>query len=190
MSDPGLPDSGALPVAVAEPEVPTYTAIQGRSLGQIAWRRLKRDRVAMVGAGVVVFLIIVAIFAPLIVDWFGTPPNDPHRELIDEAGGTLAPIGPWGGMSWDHLMGVEPQSGRDIFSRIVYGSRISLLIAFLATLLSVASSICGAVYNIVTRKVGGRDRARRAPHPASGAGTPGPDGPRPCSGRPTRPGCR
>ncbi len=152
MSDPGLPDSGALPVAVAEPEVPTYTAIQGRSLGQIAWRRLKRDRVAMVGAGVVVFLIIVAIFAPLIVDWFGTPPNDPHRELIDEAGGTLAPIGPWGGMSWDHLMGVEPQSGRDIFSRIVYGSRISLLIAFLATLLSVA---IGSTMGVIAGYAGG-----------------------------------
>ena len=152
MSDPGLPDSGALPVAVAEAEAPIYTAIQGRSLGQIAWRRLKRDRVAMVGAGVVVFLIIVAVFAPLIVDWFGTPPNDPHRELIDEAGGTLAPIGPWGGMSWDHLMGVEPQSGRDIFSRIVYGSRISLLIAFLATLLSVA---IGSTMGVIAGYAGG-----------------------------------
>ena len=39
-------------------------------------------------------------------------------------------------MSWDFLLGVEPVNGRDIFSRVVYGARISLLIAFLATLLS------------------------------------------------------
>ena len=38
-------------------------------------------------------------------------------------------IGKYGGMSWDHLMGVEPLNGRDIFSRVVYGARISLLIA-------------------------------------------------------------
>ena len=45
--------------------------IQGRSLGQIAWRRLRRDRVALGGAAVIVLLILVAIFAPLIVAVFG-----------------------------------------------------------------------------------------------------------------------
>ena len=69
----------------------------------------------------------------LIVKFLGDPPNEFHQELIDTAGGTLTPIGRLGGMSWDHLMGIEPVNGRDIFSRIVYGSRISLLIAFLAT---------------------------------------------------------
>ena len=42
-------------------------AIEGRSLGQIAWTRLKRDKVAMAGGVVVILLILVAIFAPLIV---------------------------------------------------------------------------------------------------------------------------
>jgi len=41
------------------------TAIQGRSLRQIAWRRLKRDRVALAGGGVVITLILVAIFDPI-----------------------------------------------------------------------------------------------------------------------------
>ncbi len=111
--------------------------IEGRSLGQIAWRRLKRDKVALGGAVFLVFLILVAIFAPLIVKLRGYPPNEFHPELIDPATGGL-PIGPRGGQSWDHLMGVEPVNGRDIFSRVVYGARISLIIAFLATLLSVA----------------------------------------------------
>ena len=101
--------------------------------------RLKRDKVALAGGVFLIFLILVAIFAPLIVKYLGHPPNEFHQELIDTAGGTLTPIGRFGGMSWDHLMGIEPVNGRDIFSRIVYGSRISLLIAFLATLLSVVS---------------------------------------------------
>jgi peptide/nickel transport system permease protein len=111
--------------------------IQGRSLGQIAWRRLKRDKVALSGAAFLVFLVLVAIFAPLIVKYLGDPPNEFHQNLIDTAGGTLAPKGAFGGMSWHHLMGVEPVNGRDIFSRVVYGARISLLIAIFATLLSV-----------------------------------------------------
>ena len=110
--------------------------IQGRSLGQIAWRRLQRDKVALGGALFLVLLICMAIFAPFIVKLLGDPPNEFHQNLIDPATGGL-PIGPRGGQSWEHLMGVEPVNGRDIFSRVVYGARISLLIAFLATLFSV-----------------------------------------------------
>jgi len=121
-------------------------------LWRISWTRLKRDKVAMAGAVVVCLLILMAIFAPLIVKWFGDPPNEFHQNLIDTKGGTLAPIGRFGGMSWDHLLGVEPVNGRDIFSRVVYGSRISLLIAFLATLLSV---VIGTTMGIVAGFFGG-----------------------------------
>lgn len=124
--------------------------IRGRSLRQIAWSRLKRDRVALGGGAVVVLLILMAIFAPLIVRLLGDPPNEFHQELIDPA--TLAPTGSFGGMSWDHLLGVEPVNGRDIFSRIVYGARISLVIAFLATLLSV---VIGSTLGIVAGYFGG-----------------------------------
>ncbi|GAA1646604.1 ABC transporter permease [Kribbella alba] len=112
--------------------------IEGRSLWRISWTRLKRDKVAMAGAVVVGLLILMAIFAPLIVKVLGDPPNAFHQDLIDTKTGTLAPYGKFGGISWQHLMGLEPVNGRDIFSRVVYGSRISLLIAFFATLLSVA----------------------------------------------------
>ncbi|MEV4247124.1 ABC transporter permease [Streptosporangium canum] len=125
-------------------------AIQGRSLGQIAWMRLKRDKVALAGAGVIVFLVLVALFAPLIVKFLGHPPLEFHREEIDQS--TLTPTGAFGGMSWDYLFGVEPLWGRDIFSRIVYGARISLLIAFLATLLSV---VIGTVLGVVAGYFGG-----------------------------------
>ncbi|WP_245633147.1 ABC transporter permease [Luteipulveratus mongoliensis] len=127
--------------------------IEGRSLGRIAWSRLKRDRVAMGGGIVIVLLTLMAIFAPLIVNIFGTDPNVWHTDLVDTQGGTMAPHGKFGGMSWDHLMGVEPQKGRDIFSRVVYGSRISLLIAFLATLLSV---VIGTTMGIIAGFFGGR----------------------------------
>ena len=138
----------AAPEAVLVGAGPT----EGRSLGQIAWMRLKRDKVALAGGAFLIFLILVAIFAPLIVKYLGHPPNEFHQELIDTAGGTLTPIGRFGGMSWDHLMGIEPVNGRDIFSRVVYGSRISLLIAFLATLLSVA---IGTTLGIISGFLGG-----------------------------------
>jgi peptide/nickel transport system permease protein len=128
------PGAGGDPEAILQ----GTARIEGRSLWRISWTRLKRDKVAMVGGVVVVLLILMAIFAPLIVKLLGDPPNEFHQDLIDTKGGTLAPIGQFGGISWDHLMGLEPVNGRDIFSRVIYGSRISLLIAFFATLLSVA----------------------------------------------------
>ncbi|MFC7595177.1 ABC transporter permease [Terrabacter sp. GCM10028922] len=121
----------------AQPEAMLQGAgrIEGRSLGQIAWTRLKRDKVALAGGFVVLFLIAVAVCAPLIVGLLGHPPDEFHQQLVDAD--LQIPTSPFGGVSWDFLFGVEPVNGRDIFSRVVYGSQISLLIAFLATLLSV-----------------------------------------------------
>jgi ABC-type dipeptide/oligopeptide/nickel transport system permease subunit len=126
------------------------TAIQGRSLGQIAWRRLRRDKVALGGAGVIVLLILVAIFAPLIAGLLGHPPLEFHYEKVDPELQVAA--GGFGGIDSQFLFGVEPVNGRDVFSRVVYGARISLLIAFLATMLSVA---LGTVFGVVAGYFGG-----------------------------------
>jgi peptide/nickel transport system permease protein len=134
------------PEAVLEGE----RRIEGRSLGQIAWRRLKRDKVAMVGAGVVVFLLLVAIFAPLIVKAVGHPPNEFHYKAVNPD--TQIAYKGFGGASSDYFFGVEPINGRDIFSRILYGSQISLLIAFLATLLSI---VIGTVLGVIAGYAGG-----------------------------------
>jgi peptide/nickel transport system permease protein len=123
--------------------------IQGRSLSQIAWRRLRKDKVALTGGFFIVFLIVVAIFAPLITHITGGPPNEYHSDLVDPA---LGPYGTFGGISWQHPMGVEPITGRDIFSRVLYGARISLLIALLATAVSV---IIGTVVGITSGFFGG-----------------------------------
>lgn len=127
-------------------------SIEGRSLGQIAWRRLKRDKVAIAGGVVVLLLVLMAVFAPLVVKLLGHPPDEFHSDLIDPV--FSGPTGSWGGIDVGHkfLLGVEPKNGRDLFSRVVYGARISLLIAFLATLLSVA---IGVVLGILAGFLGG-----------------------------------
>jgi len=125
-------------------------AIQGRSLWQIAWRRLRRDKVALAGGVVIVLLVLVAIFAPVIVALFGHDPLEFHYDQIDPDL-QISPK-PFGGVSREFLFGVEPVNGRDIFSRVVYGARISLLVAFLATLVAV---IIGTVAGIVAGYYGG-----------------------------------
>jgi peptide/nickel transport system permease protein len=123
-------------------------AIEGRSPGQIAWMRLKRDRLALAGGLVVIFLVLVAVCAPVIVHFFGHDPNEFHESMIDPNLGT--PKGAFGGISRDFLLGVEPTNGRDVFSRILYGARISLLVAFLAAMVSVVvGSVLGAVAGFV-----------------------------------------
>ncbi|OFE16800.1 peptide ABC transporter permease [Humibacillus sp. DSM 29435] len=124
--------------------------IQGRSLGQIAWMRLKRDKVALAGGLFVIFLVLCAVFAPFIVGVLGHDPNEFHQDLVDADLGV--PTAPFGGVSRDFLFGLEPVNGRDLFSRVLYGSQISLLIAFLATLLSVA---IGTTMGVIAGYFGG-----------------------------------
>ncbi|MBC9723445.1 ABC transporter permease [Streptomyces sp. TRM68367] len=125
-------------------------AVQGRSLGRIAWERLKRDRLALAGGAVVLFLIVVAVLAPLITNLVGQDPNTYHEDLIDPLFGT--PTGSFGGISGEHLLGVEPVNGRDIFARIVYGARISLLVGFLSAMVAVA---IGTVLGVLAGFFGG-----------------------------------
>ncbi|MFF7213838.1 ABC transporter permease [Streptomyces sp. NPDC008238] len=144
-----LHDTAETAVADVAADIPAK-AIEGRSPGRIAWMRLKRDKVALAGGVIVVLLILVAIFAPLIVSAFGHPPNDFHEDKIDPLFGT--PTGKWGGISGDYLFGVEPVNGRDVFSRIVYGTRISLLVAFLSAIVAV---VLGTFFGIMAGYFGG-----------------------------------
>ena len=72
-------------------------AVEGRSLKQIAWMRLKRDKVALAGGVVIVLLILIAVFAPWIVKLLGHPPNEFHQDLIDPS--LQIPKGKFGGIS-------------------------------------------------------------------------------------------
>ena len=120
--------------------------IEGRSLGQIAWMRLRRDKVAMGGGVVVVFLILVAIIGPHVVQ----NPDTFHANLINPT--FLRPNGFFGGISLAHPLGVEPETGRDVLARIVVGAQYSLLIASLATVLAVS---IGTFFGIIAGYFGG-----------------------------------
>jgi peptide/nickel transport system permease protein len=104
--------------------------IAARSPLELFWRRLRRDKVALIALSIVAFMVFVAIFAPLIVKVFGLPdPNIQNDDLLGDFG---EPTGPGSG----HLLGVD-ERGRDILSRVIYGSRVSLEVAFIATALIV-----------------------------------------------------
>jgi peptide/nickel transport system permease protein len=109
-------------------------AIAARSPLQLFWRRLRQDRVAMAAAVFIVLLVLVAVFAPLVVKLFGArPPGEQSSKYLDSFG---TPTGPSG----ENLFGVD-SLGRDVFSRVVYGARVSLEVAILATALSVSVGV-------------------------------------------------
>jgi ABC-type dipeptide/oligopeptide/nickel transport system permease subunit len=145
----------AVPIDVAtgpggpEPEAPLTVpgkAIEGRSLWQIAWMRLRRDKVAMGGGIFILFLILVAIVGPHIVQ----NPDTFNPSLVDPT--FLRPTGSFGGISLAHPLGVEPETGRDLLARIVVGAQYSLLIAFLSTLLAVT---IGTFFGVLAGYMGG-----------------------------------
>ncbi|HEU5157577.1 MAG TPA: ABC transporter permease [Streptosporangiaceae bacterium] len=111
-------------VAPADAE-PTRT-IQGRTPWQLAWARLRQDKVAIISSIIIIVILLMAIFAPVLTHWFGTDPTKTNTNTGLDADGL--PIGP----SADHLFGTD-HLGRDIFSRAVYGARVSLEVGLLST---------------------------------------------------------
>jgi peptide/nickel transport system permease protein len=108
----------------------------GRSPGQLAWLRLKRDRTAAVSAITLAILGIIAILAPVIGKIRGISPTQPFTDKLNDF---AMPLGYAGGMNSTHWLGLEPGNGRDILMQLVYGMRTSLLIAFASAI--VASTI-------------------------------------------------
>jgi peptide/nickel transport system permease protein len=119
--------------------------IEGRSTLAIVWSRLRRDRVAVASAFVILAVVVLAAAAPLIANLVGWGPTDQDRVAgITSAG---LPVGP----SAQHLLGTD-NLGRDILVRTVYGARISLLVGVGATALA---TLFGVIVGLVAGYHGG-----------------------------------
>ncbi|MEV6969153.1 ABC transporter permease [Hamadaea sp. NPDC051192] len=148
---------GVLDVAATEEGAKAPKVIEGRSPGQLAWMRLRRDRTARGAIWVLGFFIVIAILAPLIEKVYGLGPTVNSPDLLDAGG---LPLGYFGGIDFSsdnvsghaHILGVMPGTGWDIFMQFVYGARTSLIVAALAALLSV---VMGVVIGIVAGYLGG-----------------------------------
>lgn len=127
---------------------PSSPPASGRRLA----RAFLRDRAAVVCSVYILLIVLMAIAAPLIVKISGHGPLEFDQDALDPDIGGL-PLGAFGGVGADHWFGVEPGNGRDIFARIVYGARVSMTIALLATVLT---SILGVVFGLLAGYFGGR----------------------------------
>lgn len=107
-----------------------------RSPWRLAWRRLLRHHAALAGGATAVLIVVLAIGASVVAPF---SPDMPNYQL------TLA------GPSWRHLCGTD-QFGRDIFSRILHGGRVSLAIGFSGTL---AGALLGTIVGLVSGYYGG-----------------------------------
>ena len=102
-----------------------------------AWHKLARNKTALVGFFIVAFMVVIAVFAPLIA------PYDPNA---------INPILPFKGIGTPgHLFGTD-DLGRDILSRIIYGSRISMIVAVGAT---IVGAIIGVLIGLTAGYFGG-----------------------------------
>ncbi|MGW6866066.1 ABC transporter permease [Streptomyces sp. NPDC054912] len=109
-----------------------------RSRTGAGWvRRVLRRPSAVAAAAVLALLVLLALTAPLFAQLTGQDPNAYHDDLVDSARGGV-PLGSFGGVSADHWLGVEPGTGRDLFTRLLYGARVSLLVALGATVVQIA----------------------------------------------------
>lgn len=117
-------------------EIETGKKYSRTSLYKDAWKRLKKNKLAMLGLSIVILLILIAIFAPLI------SPYNPILRIKEDSS-----LGP----SMNHLFGTD-LLGRDIFSRVIYGSRISIEVGVIAVGISV---IIGLFFGALSGYFGG-----------------------------------
>jgi peptide/nickel transport system permease protein len=119
--------------------------IEGRSQWQLTWRRLRKDKVAVASAIVIIIMVGLAIAAPLFVSLTGHGPNEPFPNTGISADGL--PTAP-GSLFW---LGADEQ-GRDVFIRILYGARISLFVGVVTTIIA---TVLGVAVGLIAGYFGG-----------------------------------
>jgi peptide/nickel transport system permease protein len=115
---------------------------KSQSTWALAWRRFRKHKAAMVSLGVVITLILMAIFAPWIA---------PYSPTAQPTGENLADFY-FRGPSKEHWLGTD-ELGRDVLSRIIYGARISLLVGFVAAF---AAALLGTTLGVLAGYFSGR----------------------------------
>ena len=119
------------------PDIETMEIEKGTSLWSNSWYRLKQNRLAMVGLVILIFMVFVSLLTPWIAPY--------SYEVQDLSLGAVSP-------SAKHWLGTDT-FGRDMLTRIMYGSRVSLAVGFLAT---VVSLIIGVTWGTISGYSGGR----------------------------------
>ena len=127
--------------------------IAGRSPARLAMARFRKDKVAMTGLFISVFFFVTAFLATPILALLGL-----DAYVIDRSAINLDyfnyPLGPWGGISKEHWLGVEPGVGRDVFARLLLGARTSITIAVITSVLSISlGMIIGVISGYFKGKV-------------------------------------
>ena len=129
-------------LVMAEGDIDQMAEIAPRnSLGREGWRRIRRNPLAVVGGGVILFFIIVALFAPIIA-----PYNPLAKTWFDQIRPTSIP-----GPSAHHWFGIDA-AGRDELSRIIFGARASLVIGVMSLLIG---AVIGATFGLIAGAFGG-----------------------------------
>jgi peptide/nickel transport system permease protein len=143
--------AGQLEASAPEVAPEEGSKIVGRSPWQIARSRLRRDKVSMTALVIVCLYFAVALAAPILQKLGVIDPYSLHNNLLSLE--DAMPSGNFGGVSLSHPFGVEPQTGRDVMSRLVLGVTLSMLIAVSATLFSI---IVGTIVGIIGGYMGGK----------------------------------
>ena len=114
------------------------TEFKQRSMFVETWKRLRKNKGAMIGLFIVIVLFLLAIFAGVIFDYDTDVIGQNYNELLQEP-------------SWKHPFGTD-EMGRDLLARIIYGSRASLFISFAAVCLA---AVIGCFFGAISGYFGG-----------------------------------
>jgi len=145
MSMPELRSAGTSEVLDETGEAAVSRKIEGRSPWRLAYERLRKDRAAKIALGTILIIVLLAILAPVFAKILGHGPNQQFIDIGQNANG--GPVPP-NGTFW---LGTD-NNGRDLFIRILYGARISLLVGVLATGISV---VLGVLFGLTAGYIGG-----------------------------------